>query len=110
MRAKCARCVFNAFALPQAFGGHYYAYIRDFARMIWCEFNDSKVTHVDEARVRSAFGTGPSAKFPSAIWGKPGSLQHFPAPESIFCPVEKRQSKRVHAGDCALRSYHIPPF
>lgn len=43
-----------------AYGGHYYAYIKNFEDGKWYEFNDSLVSEIDEVELESAYG-GPES-------------------------------------------------
>jgi hypothetical protein len=47
-------------------GGHYYAYIKDVDSGVWCNFNDSSVTRIDEVDVLSAAGSDAGSRWSSA--------------------------------------------
>lgn len=47
-------------------GGHYYAYIKDFATNQWYNFNDSSVTPIDEKTVQEAWGGSVTRSYSSS--------------------------------------------
>lgn len=52
--------VYELFAIfvhrGSAIGGHYFAYVKDFDKDTWFEFNDSMVSQISEETVRSSYG------------------------------------------------------
>ena len=46
-----------------AIGGHYYAYIKDFAKNKWFEFNDSTISELADEDIRKTFGGGSTSAY-----------------------------------------------
>ncbi|KAK9499634.1 hypothetical protein O3M35_002645 [Rhynocoris fuscipes] len=51
-----------------ASGGHYYAYIKDFAKDEWYCFNDQSVTTITQEDIEKTFGGGPSRAYYSGAY------------------------------------------
>ncbi|KAA0151059.1 hypothetical protein FNF31_06914 [Cafeteria roenbergensis] len=71
-----------------ALGGHYYAYVKDLESCRWFNFNDSSVSPIDEATVRSAYGTGKASYGASAYM-----LVYREVPEAERPPAQAADSK-----------------
>jgi len=88
-----------------AFGGHYFAYIQDLSSKKWFEFNDSSVTEITEADIRSSYGEDDTKKDGASWYGANAYMLFYrridPARNASFPTAEEipQALRNLVAGD-----------